>query len=115
MYRYLEGLEGNLVTPPVRLTVEFISLKRQSGPEIFVSSFQNRTWYHHTMLMERFILYNDYEVLRSDRSDKCLNYRNYRGDLNSLLIIGNYILPPLPAVLYDHPMPRTFPYLSICC
>lgn len=49
--------------------------------------------------------YLDLEVLRSDRSEKALNSRNPRADRDTLFKIANSLLPSLPAILRDNPLP----------
>lgn len=108
MYLYLAGREDNLLTMPVPLVADLLLLKRQSGTDNLVPALRRSTWYRYTMLVVQVLLHFYYSIILSNRSEKFLNSSKPRADIDTLRNLANSLLPPLAAILEDHPLPPYF-------
>lgn len=106
MHNYLAGNEGALDLPPTPLVVDLAALRRTVGRETLALPARNRAWYRMSMLLGRVILFDDYAVLRSDRSAIRANAPDPRVDAASLFLIDVHAhFPGLPALITEHPLP----------
>lgn len=109
MSRYLAGSVEVLALPPSIGSIDVQSLHMDSRG-VTDAALGSIYWYSRSVLTGRLIVYQDYEVLRCDRSYPSANWDHPHNSLETLLRIQLSQLLAVPPMLLNNPLP---PNLSI--